>query len=88
MKSCGYCGISEVKLTKDHVIPRLLYPSSKAKSKVQRLTIPSCKECNNSWSDDEAHFRNVLMLCGEANPVAEELFNSEVTRALHNKDGQ
>lgn len=66
----------------------MLYPSSKAKSKVQRLTISACKECNNGWSDDEAHFRNVLMLCGEANQVAEELFNSDVTRALHNKDGK
>lgn len=88
MKSCGYCGISGVKLTKDHVIPRLLYPSSKSKSKVQRLTISACKECNNGWSDDEAHFRNVLMLCGEANQVAKELFNSDVTRAFHNKDGK
>src|SRR5437868_14672173 len=88
MKSCAYCGISNVKLTKDHVIPKLLYPISKANSKVQRLTVPACKECNNGWSDDEAHFRNVLMLCGEANQVAEELFNSTVIRSLHKEDGK
>ncbi len=88
MKSCAYCGVSGVRLTKDHVIPKLLYPASKANSKVQRLTVRACEKCNNGWSDDEAHFRNVLMLCGEANQAVKELFSSSVIRGLRKEDGK
>src|SRR3990172_3746850 len=62
-KSCAYCGKITTKTDKEHVFPKCLYP--KRKSKVQRLTIPSCRDCNSNWSEDEAHFRNVLVLAGE-----------------------
>jgi hypothetical protein len=87
-KRCAYCGMTDISLTKEHVIPRMLYPLSKANSRVQRLTIPACEKCNHGWSDDEAHFRNILMLSGEPNQVVTELFNSSVIRGLNEKDGK
>ena len=65
-KICSYCG-ERLATDREHVFPSNLYPASKSCSQVQRLTIPSCKECNNGWSDDEVHFRNVLALAGEPN---------------------
>jgi hypothetical protein len=51
--------------TKDHVVPRALYPSSKPRSTVPRITIPACLECNAGLVDDEAHFRNMMLIAGE-----------------------
>ena len=86
--SCAYCGRRGEKLTADHVIPRSLYPASKARSKVQRLTVRTCKSCYNDWSDDEAHFRNVLPVAGEANDAVRELWNTSVNRSFNHIDGK
>lgn len=84
---CAYCGKQGEKLTADHVIPRSLYPASKAKSKVQRLTVRTCRSCNNGWSDDEVHFRNVMSVAGEANGAVRELWNTSVDRSFNHIDG-
>jgi hypothetical protein len=85
-KKCAYCGGADAK-TVDHVIPRSLYPKSIGSS-VQRLTVPCCESCNNSWSDDEAHFRTMMTLSGEANTVATELWTSKVVRGFREADGK
>ncbi len=87
VKECAYCGKTDSKLTREHVIPKNLYPKSKAESKVQRLTIPSCEECNNGWSDDEAHFRNVLVFAGDSNESVREIWNSTMRRSFDEVDG-
>jgi hypothetical protein len=51
------------------------------------LTIPSCNVCNNGWSDDEAHFRNILALAEEHNESCEELWQSTVQRSFRQPDG-
>ena len=87
MTSCAYCGVSGVSLTREHVFPKNLYPPSKAASKVQRLTVDGCFDCNNGWSDDEAHFRNMLSISGTPNAALQELWQGKITRGLAQVDG-
>ena len=89
-KICGYCGIelTRANTDKEHVFPKCLYPKSKRNSKIQRLTIPSCNSCNNGWSDDEAHFRNILMVAGDApNSPRQEIWNGPILRSFDEIDG-
>lgn len=85
---CAYCGKLLTRSDKEHVFPKCLYPPSKAKSKVQRMTVPSCRSCNAGWADDEAHFRNVLALAGKPNSVRSELWNNEILRSFGQIDGR
>jgi hypothetical protein len=63
-KPCGYCGKNTGdKGEGDHVIPNTLYPSTTA-PKVQRIKIPCCPACNDSWQKDESHFRTVIDMLG------------------------
>lgn len=84
---CAYCGKPVAKRDREHVFPKCLYPPSKAKSRVQRLTIPSCRDCNDGWADDEAHFRNVLTIAGEPNAARKELWETNVLRSFDEIDG-
>jgi hypothetical protein len=87
-KKCAYCGNPSDKRDREHVIPSNLYPSSKNKSKIQRLTIPACNKCNNSWADDEAHFRNILVTSGDpSTPERNELFYQKVLPSFDKVDG-
>ncbi len=75
-KICAYCGSQAG--TVDHVVPKALYPVSKRKSCLQLLTVPACEKCNQSYSDDEEHFRNVITTGGEITPITRELFFDKV----------
>lgn len=87
-KLCAYCGLLCDKLDREHVFPKNLYPLSKAKSKVQRLTVPACDKCNNSWANDEVHFRNVLVVAGDpATSVRTELWKTTIDRSFSQIDG-
>jgi hypothetical protein len=88
MPTCAYCGSSVSSKEKEHVVPRCLYPASKSKSKVQRLTIPACSSCNRGWSSDEAHFRNMLLIAGQPNDSVYELWRTTVHRSFHEVDGR
>ncbi len=83
---CAYCE-KRIATDKEHVFPRSLYPKSKANSRVQRLTIPSCRSCNSGWSDDEVHFRNVVGVAGEPNAIRRELWETTVQRSFQQPDG-
>lgn len=83
-KKCAFCDNEAT--TREHVFPSNLYTESKNNSKVQRLTVPSCESCNNSWSDDEAHFRDIITLAGKPNTVVNELWET-LQRSLNKKDG-
>ena len=85
-RSCAYCGRPVSKAEKEHVIPKCLYPASKSKSKVQRLTIPACRKCNASWADDEAHFRNMLLIAGDPNAAVRALWNTKTDRSFRQVD--
>lgn len=84
-KLCAYC--PKPASDREHVFPRCLYPPSKNESKVQRLTVPACNECNNSWADDEAHFRNVMVLAGAPNGITNELWE-KMQRSFKELDGK
>ncbi len=86
-KSCAYCGKHGLPLTRDHVFPANLYPDSLSRSPVQRLTVLSCRSCNAAWSDDEAHFRNVLLMCGDPGPLRKELYHGPMMRSFDEVDG-
>src|SRR3972149_3204933 len=62
-------------------------PKSRGASRVQRITVPSCGTCNRGWADDEAHFRNVLLIAGEPNPPVFELWETTVRRSFSELDG-
>ncbi|TIP85011.1 MAG: hypothetical protein E5X63_16290 [Mesorhizobium sp.] len=85
--TCGLCGEFRI-TTREHVVPRSLYPASKSNSKFQRITIAACAECNNGTADDDAHFRTVLMLAGEQNDAVNQLWTGPVCRALKEVDGR
>jgi hypothetical protein len=85
---CAYCGKSTLEITKEHVFPSCLYPPSKTQSKVKRLTIPACKSCNNGWSNDEVHFRNILNLIDEPNPSRRELWEMATLPSFDEADGR
>jgi len=74
-------------MTDEHVVPKALYPASKANSRVQRITVPACETCNKSWCDDEPHFRNILLMAGTPNKVVKELWNDKALRSFTKKDG-
>lgn len=86
--TCIYCGLSVRKADREHVVPRCLYPNSKSLSTVQRLTVSACRECNGSWSDDEAHFRNVMLIAGEPNAPVKELWETSARRSFRKVDGR
>jgi hypothetical protein len=55
---------------------------------VQRITVPACIACNNQWSNDEAHFRNVLLLSGNKTSVVQELWEGKTRRSFGYVDGR
>lgn len=84
--ACSYCG-SPNAVERDHVIPKCLYPRGWTKSAVQLLTVPACRSCNGGWSDDEARFRNVLMMAGNPNEPRQKLWTGPVRRSFRRHDG-
>lgn len=85
--ACAYCGKTVERAEREHVIPRCLYPKSKAGSRVQRLVVPACSACNSSWSADEAHFRDIVLMSGPKNRPVEELWSTKVRRSFEKVDG-
>ncbi len=84
--TCGLCGAFKI-TTREHVVPRSLYPASKSNSTFQRITIAACAACNNGTSDDDAHFRNVVTIAGDPNDAVNELWTGPIARGLNQVDG-
>ena len=79
--TCIYCQ-SQKATTRDHVPPKELlrkpYPRN-------LLTVPSCAECNESYSVDEEYFRLTIvgLLCHT--PEAESLFDGPLSRSMNRR---
>jgi hypothetical protein len=86
-RRCAYCGSDDAP-TVDHVVSRALYPPSKATSRFARITVPACVPCNAGWTNDEPHFRNVLLLSGEPTPAVRELWEGKTRRSFTYSDGR
>src|SRR5258708_29326261 len=88
MDRCAYCGTTNVPLERDHVPPACLYPpSKKAQGNLQLITVPACSGCNRGYSDDEAHFRTVILMAGDANEAVQELWQ-KTERSFRKVDGK
>lgn len=88
MACCAYCGTDSVPLERDHVPPACLYsPSKKAQGNLQLITVPACSSCNRGYSDDEAHFRNVMLMAGDSNEAVQELWQ-KTWRSFRKVDGE
>jgi hypothetical protein len=88
LKKCAYCGVDEsddIPFTGDHVIPKCLYPATHRDSNL--IVIDACRPCNNGFSYDEVHFRNVLVLAGESNAPVRELWDRKIVRSFDRGDG-
>jgi hypothetical protein len=89
LTKCAYCGVDEadeVPFTDDHVIPKCLYPATYRDSNL--IVVDACEPCNNGFSYDEVHFRNVLVLAGESNAPVKELWKTKIVRSFERGDGQ
>lgn len=84
--SCSFCAKYKL-VTREHVFPNCIYPPSSANSRIQRITIPACKSCNGGSSDDDAHFRNVMALAGNASDAVDQLWTGAIRRGLDQVDG-
>jgi hypothetical protein len=79
---CAYCNRTlDDEATRDHVFPENLIPPSRRQS-WKPVLVPACRSCNERWSDDEEHFRNVVNSAGDFNPPAEELFQGKIKRSF------
>ena len=87
-KRCAYCGAEGRKLTRDHVFPRGLFPPATTALNIQRLTVGACELCNNSFSDDEAHFRSVVTVAGPVTESAARVFREKVIPSFDSQDGR
>lgn len=76
---CAFCSKRKA-TTRDHIPPKCLYPES-VRPGLNLITVPSCLECNNELSDDEEHFRNLIVTGGGRNLVVDQLFK-KVLRGL------
>lgn len=85
-RRCAYCGAPTLRPEREHVVPRCLYPKSRA-SLYQRITVPACGNCNRGYADDEPHFRDVLVAAGEPNAAVREVWNTKTVRSFDQPDG-
>jgi hypothetical protein len=86
VRRCAFCG--GLGYTTEHVIPSCFYPASKARSRIQRITVLACGSCNAGWSDDEAHTKHVLLVAGESNTAVQELWPSAWRAMTSAPDGR
>src|SRR5262245_25214355 len=78
-KACVYCGIRPG-TTRDHVVPKCLFPGNLPKVMV---TVPSCRSCNEGKAVDDTYLRDWLAIDIEnsRHPAANELLRGSVGRA-------
>lgn len=87
-KPCAYCGRTDVRREKGHVIPEAMYPSTMDPT-VQYRTVPECIVCKQIWQDAEAHFRTVAALCcGVPNADVMEQWDGPITRSFSKPSGK
>jgi hypothetical protein len=77
---CIYCG--NIATTKDHVPPRSFFPKPFLSN---LITVPSCFECNNRFSNDEEYLRTVLASAlqdRDSEELVTQIWEQKVERAL------
>ena len=80
-KSCCICGIRAA-TTVEHVPPRCIFPPPRPND---TITVPACKECNESTSVEDEEFRVVVsMFAGKETPEAARLWLSKTLPTVQN----
>lgn len=84
---CVYCGKQTLKKdsTRDHIPPKCLFDPLPQNA----ITVPSCRKCNGSASNDDEYFRFVCVsnYNGYTHPGQEKLF-SKITGSLAHKSNR
>ena len=86
MAHCAYCGVSSNSLERDHIPPKCLYPESR-RANLNLITVPACALCNRGHSNDEATFRDVMLVAGDSNAAVLELW-PKAGRSFYHLDGR
>ncbi|RYZ82676.1 MAG: hypothetical protein EOP06_21285 [Proteobacteria bacterium] len=78
---CTYCGELR-KPTKDHVIPKALFPKPYP---LNMITVPACEDCNNAKSRDDDFLRDILTsdIYGSQSMEAQKVFKSKVLSSVN-----
>jgi hypothetical protein len=72
---CVYCRV-EIAVEREHVFPASWYPNNTPKT-VQRLTVPSCRACNERWKGiEESVGHDLLMVFDPDHPDADGVLDS------------
>ncbi len=83
---CHLCGEAlEGKITREHVPPRQFFPKS-LRGGARLLTVPTHRECNESYSKDEQYVVHSLGPLAFGKPVGEEL-RKDLRRSYWREDG-
>ncbi|MGB2762131.1 MAG: hypothetical protein WBC21_01165 [Minisyncoccales bacterium] len=83
-KNCIYCG--KPAEDEDHIPSRNLYKG--IIKNINPIKVPSCRNCNNSFSKDEVYFRDLISsLRYEQSITATCLFDSVIKRSIIKKPG-
>lgn len=80
-KLCYRCGAPAN--SREHVVPKGLYPP---KPEAQLLTVPSCRDCNNSAAMDEEYFRLVLCASWINSPKAKAVWDEKARPSLDREE--
>ena len=85
---CTYCG--EAANTKDHVIPKSFFNKEirTSTSSPLMVLVPSCLQCNQSFSKHENDALPELLMAGPTNDAVTSLFFDKVVRGLSRQEAQ
>lgn len=83
-RTCAYCGAPRE--TKDHIPPSGIFPDSI--SKLNLITVPSCKPCNNSADKDDKLFRAMMVTMAADSPHSRLVWDGPIRRSVEKGDRQ
>ena len=83
---CAYCG-EQAELSKDHVIPRCLFPRP-LPTDMDMITVYACNVCNNQKKSKNDDYLRDMLVCdiwNSDNPLAQEAYQAMLRSAGYNK---
>lgn len=85
---CAYCG--KAATTKDHVVPKSFFHKEvrTSTSSPSMVLVPSCLQCNQSFSKHENDALPELLMAGPTNDAVTSLFFDKVVRGLSRREAR
>jgi len=83
-KTCYNCGIeiTRTNKSKEHIPAQALFEGYSIAHKFNRITVPSCKDCNNNYSIIDEEFKNLIGVINNA-PERNTITKKAVWAILH-----